>query len=91
MITILQLAEHRGAKRNAEGGLEDSEFHRVGLAIMGGCQCCHASIAAYNAYPSKSGFWKCADCICDDGWETVQQANQDIFEDDSPGSDCSPG
>src|SRR5262249_12631169 len=28
-----------------------------GVDILGGCQGCHATIAVYNAYPSKSGYW----------------------------------
>jgi hypothetical protein len=42
-----------------------------GVDILGGCQGCHATIAAYNAYPSTSGYWRCADCIGDDGFATV--------------------
>lgn len=79
-ITILQLAEHRGAKADERGAINGEEFHRVGLAIMGGCQCT-ATIAAYNAYPSKSGYWRCEDCIeqAGDGYDTVQEANAAIF------------
>ena len=42
-----------------------------GVDILGGCQGCHAVIAAYNAYPSTSGYWRCADCIGNDGYATV--------------------
>jgi hypothetical protein len=42
-----------------------------GVDIIGGCQGCHATIACYNAYPSTSGYWRCADCIGDDGYATV--------------------
>ena len=42
-----------------------------GVDIMGGCQRCHAMIACYNAYPSTSGYWRCADCIGDTGFATV--------------------
>ena len=42
-----------------------------GVDILGGCQGCHATIAAYNAYPSTTGYWRCADCIGDDGFATV--------------------
>ena len=72
MITILDLAITRGAKENENGGISGDEFYRVGLDIMGGCECCGASIAAYNAYPSASGFWRCADCIGDEGFGTVE-------------------
>ena len=42
-----------------------------GVDILGGCQGCHATIACYNAYPSTSGYWRCADCIGDNGFATV--------------------
>ncbi len=42
-----------------------------GVDILGGCPGCHATIAAYNAYPSTSGYWLCADCIGDTGYATV--------------------
>ena len=29
------------------------------------------SSRCYNAYPSTSGYWRCADCIGDDGFATV--------------------
>ena len=42
-----------------------------GVDILGGCQRCAATLAAYNAYPSTSGYWRCADCIGDTGYATV--------------------
>jgi len=42
-----------------------------GVDILGGCQGCQATIAACNAYPSTSGYWRCADCIGTDGFATV--------------------
>jgi hypothetical protein len=42
-----------------------------GVDILGGCQGCHAVIAVYNAYPSTSGYWRCAHCIGQDGFATV--------------------
>jgi hypothetical protein len=42
-----------------------------GVDILGGCQDCQATIACYNAYPSTSGYWRCADCIGADGFATV--------------------
>jgi hypothetical protein len=44
---------------------------RSGVDILGGCQTCAATIACYNAYPSTSGYWRCADCIGDTGFATV--------------------
>ena len=42
-----------------------------GVDILGGCQGCQATIACYNAYPSTSGYWRCADCIGEDGFATT--------------------
>ena len=42
-----------------------------GVDILGGCQGCQATIAVYNAYPSTSGYWRCADCIGTGGFATV--------------------
>ena len=42
-----------------------------GVDILGGCQGCHATIACYNAYPSTSGYWRCAGCIGTSGFATV--------------------
>ncbi len=44
-----------------------------GVDILGGCQGCHATIACYNAYPSTSGYWRCAICIGDLGFATVAE------------------
>ena len=44
-----------------------------GVDILGGCQVCAATIACYNAYPSTSGYWRCADCIGDTGFATVAE------------------
>ena len=42
-----------------------------GVDILGGCQGCQAIIACYNAYPSTTGYWRCADCIGETGFATV--------------------
>jgi hypothetical protein len=47
------------------------DFYRNGVGLTGGCQCCSATLAAYNAYPSTSGYWRCADCISGTGFATV--------------------
>lgn len=80
-VTFLALAKFRGAKADEDGGINGGEFVRVGLDIMGGCQVCGATLAAYNGYPSKSGFWRCKDCLYDEGWTDVAQVNADIFGD----------
>jgi hypothetical protein len=46
---------------------------------MGGCVGCQATLAAYNAHPSTTGFWLCGNCVDGLGYESVEQANADIF------------
>lgn len=70
-ITILDLALHRGVKE-VDGTISGSEFARVNLALLGGCENCHATLGAYNAYPSQSGYWRCEDCIGSGGFATVE-------------------
>ena len=83
-ITIYQLALHRLGIAPGDGaGLTGADFDRADLPIMGGCEICGASVAAYNAAPSKSGYIRCASgCIGDEGYLTVTDANRDIFGDD---------
>ena len=74
-VTILDLATYI-LGRPAETG---QDFLDAELPIMGGCEGCYASIAAYNAYPSHSGYLRCKDCISQDGFATVEQARAFIF------------
>ena len=69
-VTIMELASHRLGRR-AENG---ADYEEAGLPIIGGCVGCGATVAAYNAYPSKSGFLACADCIGEGGWDDVESA-----------------
>jgi hypothetical protein len=74
-ITIKDLAEYRAGKE-----LESmADYNAVGLPMLGGCEVCEASIACYNAYPTESGYIRCADCVGDTGYETVVEANLAIF------------
>jgi len=80
-ITVLDLALHRGAEEGDNGSITMGEVEKTGLPFFGGCQCCGASIACYNAYPSKSGYLKCGSCIDDNsGFETVEEANKEMFK-----------
>lgn len=73
-ITVLQLAEARASAAGLPLPRTGEDFNAVDLSIMGGCQRCAASIAAYNAYPSRTGFWQCGDCIGRDGFATAEEA-----------------
>jgi hypothetical protein len=75
-ITISDLAKYRRGGKDATTG---EDFYGVGLDIMGGCQVCHATLAAYNGYPTKSGYWRCKDCLADVGYENAYIASEDIF------------
>ena len=58
----------------------DDDFFRNGVGTLGHCQRCAATLAAYNAYPSTSGFWRCADCIGDTGFATVADFKARTFD-----------
>lgn len=82
-ISIQDLAVHRGIQPDKPGGstFNAGEYMRVGLPFMGGCEVCSANLAPYNAYPSKSGMIRCLDDLGALGYETVEEANEDIFGD----------
>jgi len=77
-ITILELAKHRLGRDAITG----QDFAEAKLPMLGGCEVCHASIACYNACPSQSGMIRCTDCIGEYGWETVEEANRELFPED---------
>jgi hypothetical protein len=77
-ITIQQLANYRLGKEATTG----EDFQKARLPMLGGCEICHATVACYNSCPSHSGNIRCDDCIGDDGWDTVEEANMDIFMED---------
>jgi hypothetical protein len=62
------------------------DFYRCGVDLLGGCERCEATIAAYNAYPSKSGYWRCADCIGSTGYATTGEfTSQELGDYSCPG------
>ena len=69
-ITIFDYVKSVAGEK-AEYTAED--FISNGVAMVGGCEICHAMLAAYNAYPSKSGYWRCADCIGGTGFATIEE------------------
>jgi len=77
-VTIYDLACYRLDMPDADS-LNGADFDRAGLAIMGECEVCHATLAAYNGCPSKTGYWRCTDCIDDQGWHSIEEADHDIF------------
>jgi hypothetical protein len=74
-------------KTAEDGSYSGADIAAVGLAILGGCCRCAATIAAYNAYPSKNGYWMCGDCIGEAGevgYATVEAADEAIFGEREP-------
>lgn len=81
-ITILDYVKSKvGEKDSYPAG----DFYAAGVDMLGGCEGCAATIAAYNAYPSTSGYWRCEDCIADNGFATVGE-----FEASLPGAPTCP-
>ncbi len=49
-----------------------ADFEEAGVPMLGGCEICGASIAAYNACPSKTGHLRClSGCIGDLGFAST--------------------
>jgi hypothetical protein len=69
-ITILDYVKSQIGEKDSYPA---HDFYSVGVDITGGCEICGATLAAYNAYPSTSGYWRCADCIGTDGFTTVEE------------------
>lgn len=89
-VTILDLAKYRLGLGDDVTTLTGADFQHAGLAIMGGCMICGATLAAYNGCPTKSGYWacarECAEMMGDEGpWYDVAEANTAIFGADDPG------
>jgi hypothetical protein len=75
-ITVLMLAEFILGREARTG----QDFADAGLPMLGGCELCGATIAAYNASPSRSGYLRCAEgCIGDLGFDTVEAAAYFLF------------
>ena len=55
-----------------KGNYSGEDHKRAGLPVLGDCELCQATIASYNAHPSRSGYLRCSDCIGDSGFPTVQ-------------------
>jgi hypothetical protein len=73
MITILDVVISRLGQRD-EYSKEDVE--RCGVPFFSGCQSCGSSLGPAQAYPSKTGFIRCTDCIDDLGFGSVGEFNR---------------
>lgn len=83
-VTVLALASFRLGRPASTG----ADFAEAGLPMLGGCAVCGASVAAYNACPSRSGYLKCAaGCIDGDGYDTEAEADAALFGADQDEAD----
>ena len=80
MITVLDLAILRGARPDADGDVSHGEVLKTGLPFFIGCPC-GKMLSAYTAFPSKQGVAMCVECVGDSGWESIEEAESDIFGD----------
>lgn len=80
-VTIAQIADAILGRT----ATTSEDFYTARVPMLGGCEGCHATIGAGNAYPSRSGFLRCADCIDTEGFQTVQAAREFMFGDLSHG------
>jgi hypothetical protein len=77
MLTIFDIAKAKGAEQ-VNGGINGGEFTRLGLPMIGGCVVCHATIAAYNSYPTTTGYLMCRDCVTEEvAFTTVEDFDRD--------------
>ena len=85
-ITICDVAIAWGAKADPNAGINGAEFARLGLPMLGGCYVCEASIAAFNASPTKTGYLACTKTCTeeDTGFRTVQEFNEFIKQQPEP-------
>ena len=71
-VSILDVALARGATPAADGSIDAGQFERLRLPFFAGCEVCQATLGPYNAYPSRTGFIRCRDCIADLGFATPE-------------------
>ncbi len=67
-ITILDYVRTRVGHKDSYPA---EDFYSNGVDMLGGCEICGATIGPWNAYPSTSGYWRCSDCIDDQGYDTT--------------------
>ncbi len=77
-ITILDyVVEKLGDDYPEDGCIDAGQFYALGFDIMGGCEVCGATLGAYNAYPTRSGYWRCAEDLGETGYGSVAEFDED--------------
>lgn len=78
-IKIIDLVIYRLKLPKDIDKLSGAHFEEAKLPMFGGCEGCQESLGGYNAYPSVSGYLRCKSCIGEDGYSTVESANEALF------------
>ena len=75
MLTIFDIAlalDRQAGIVHPDDRMTGADLDRLRLPMFGGCAICEASLAAFNAVPTRSGFLACEDCASPEaGYETL--------------------
>lgn len=81
-VTMFEIAVRELGLPPDTGSLNDVDFVRAGVAMLGGCCGCGEMLGAYNAYPGRNGYWHCRACLPpDDAFYDLNEAHAFCFED----------
>jgi hypothetical protein len=69
-ITLFDVVVRKVGKKERYTG---ADFEEAGVPMFGGCRGCAASLGGWNAYPTRSGYLACKDCVGDAGFGTVAE------------------
>jgi hypothetical protein len=78
-MSILDVCFALGEKPDERDSFTADQIMKHGLPFFSSCQCCHASLGPYNAFPSRMGYIRCRDCIDELGYQSLAE-----FEADNP-------
>lgn len=73
--------------------LSSSHYEEANVPMVAGCQQCHATLSGSNAYPSRTGYIRCAECIGNSGYTLaafaaeMEALTEDCDGDDEDGDD----
>lgn len=78
-VSVLGIAQARGVQAEA-GRISAGEFARLGLPLISGCERCHATLGPGDAYPTRTGFIQCGDCLEGSDLGFISVADFEAFE-----------
>lgn len=72
-VTILDCVVKK-FKLDPNQPVNGEHFEKAGMPMFGGCAECGESLAAYNMYPTVTGYVMCKSCVGSQGFYTVEEA-----------------